>query len=301
MPIIITSILTLALLGQADATEPEHAANPVLKSVLECGLCSERIKSPLPSPLLHDKQSADEQRAVLKEIVGSDRDVEELLRNSVTAPFRIKVSKADYPEGAVGIADLWFVVHAELAEINLEDIFGSAKKEGAKEGATEVSNLRFEGRLIPDAALAARNLKPTDKFDRYSQARGLLLDKVGFEATNRTVATRSSESLVVASQTIARFDSDAEFPNASWLVDRMTGKELKDTRRAYPGWSGYAKVSRFKGQAGSLIVEMHIAYAEPTFWFNGAPLLRSKISLVAQDRVRNLRREIAKRRVQGKP
>jgi hypothetical protein len=45
-----------------------------------------------------------------------------------------------------------------------------------------------------------------------------------------------------------------------------------------------------------LLVEAHFAFAEPRAWFDGAPILRSKLSLIAQDQIRRLRRELAEKR-----
>ena len=39
-----------------------------------------------------------------------------------------------------------------------------------------------------------------------------------------------------------------------------------------------------------------MAFVEPQGWFQGNPILRSKISLIAQDQVRQIRREIEKKR-----
>ena len=37
---------------------------------------------------------------------------------------------------------------------------------------------------------------------------------------------------------------------------------------------------------------MHVAFVEPDGWFQGAPILRSKFSVAAQDQIRTLRREL---------
>ena len=47
---------------------------------------------------------------------------------------------------------------------------------------------------------------------------------------------------------------------------------------------------------GALFVEQHIIFAEPTGWFDGANLLRSKLPNVVQNAVRTTRREWAKAR-----
>ena len=56
------------------------------------------------------------------------------------------------------------------------------------------------------------------------------------------------------------------------------------------------KVSRLATVPGALLVEAHFAFSEPQAWFDGAPILRSKIGVVAQDQIRGLRRELAKSR-----
>ena len=43
-------------------------------------------------------------------------------------------------------------------------------------------------------------------------------------------------------------------------------------------------------------MEIHGAFAEPNGWFNGRAILKSKIALVVNDKIRELRREIAKKR-----
>jgi hypothetical protein len=58
---------------------------------------------------------------------------------------------------------------------------------------------------------------------------------------------------------------------------------------------GYAKVSRLAFQPETLFVEIHGAFAEPKRWFNGHGILKSKITVVASDKIRELRREIAKK------
>ena len=67
-------------------------------------------------------------------------------------------------------------------------------------------------------------------------------------------------------------------------------------RQPYAGGISYAKISRVAFQPTALFVEMHVAFVEPDGWFQGAPILRSKFSVAAQDQIRTLRRELAKKR-----
>jgi hypothetical protein len=46
---------------------------------------------------------------------------------------------------------------------------------------------------------------------------------------------------------------------------------------------------------------MHAAFAEPEGWFQGAPILRSKLSVAAQDQIRALRRSLTRKAPTAKP
>ena len=50
----------------------------------------------------------------------------------------------------------------------------------------------------------------------------------------------------------------------------------------------YVKITKLHAPAGAVLVEQHIVYAEPTGWFDGANLLRSKLPLVMQVNVRRM-------------
>jgi len=54
------------------------------------------------------------------------------------------------------------------------------------------------------------------------------------------------------------------------------------------------KITRLAEPAGALFVEQHIVFAEPTGWFGGANLLRSKLPPVVQYAIRTTRQEWAK-------
>ena len=66
--------------------------------------------------------------------------------------------------------------------------------------------------------------------------------------------------------------------------------------KPYSGGISYTKISRLALQPGALLVEIHSDFIEPNDWFQGAPILRSKFSVMAQDQIRSLRRELARHR-----
>jgi hypothetical protein len=286
-------------LGAGVELEPEHAANSVYKALLADGFHAGATAVPFAPPVFHDGQSAEAQRAALRQVAGSDAKAEDLLRDSITAPFVLKIR--DLPAGGQAIvraADLWFVVHADLDAIDPDEV-----SRGLSKGEpVEAGNMRFTPATVGVRDLKARGIEPPgsagDKFPRawYVHLTGRLLDRIGVEATDRVVTTRSAESLVVASRTAEEFRAEGPDPNRWWPIRRSAGRDEAGASHPYDGGAGYVKISRLKSRPGALLVEAHVAFVEPRAWFDGAPILRSKLGLVAQDQIRTLRRELTRRR-----
>jgi len=121
-----------------------------------------------------------------------------------------------------------------------------------------------------------------------------LLDRVQVRATTRSIKTRSADSLLVASILDSRFAADPEF-SSGWrpILRDDSGSRQLGAAHAYQGLGSYVKATRLMEPEGALLIEYHVAYAEPAEWFNGANLLRSKLPIVAQTVVRKLRRSLA--------
>ena len=108
--------------------------------------CSTRASRPadrrftLPAPRLVDGQDADAQRAALREVAGSDRALDDLLRDSVTAPYIIKVHDVKTSGATIRAADLWFVVHADLKQVDPRPGSRSHRSEGSRGGQHVVSD-----------------------------------------------------------------------------------------------------------------------------------------------------------------
>jgi hypothetical protein len=289
----------MALTGVAgDGDEPAHSKNTVFAGVIAEGIKVDGAVVKLPEPRLHDQQDAEVQRAALREIAGSGQKLDEMVRDSVTAPYIIKVRDVNAGDATIRVVDLWFVVHADLSGI---DPAREAAKAGDKE--VEAGNMAFRTRLLGPEELnkvgIAPPVPPKDSTTEiwYARIQGRLLDRIAFEATNRAEATRTRESIVVAARTDPAFDKAGESPNGWKPIsgggkDGAAGGEL----RTYAGGISYTKISRLAFRPEALLVEMHAAFVEPHEWFQGAPILRSKFSVVAQDQIRRLRRELARRR-----
>jgi hypothetical protein len=84
--------------------------------------------------------------------------------------------------------------------------------------------------------------------------------------------------------------------NAWRAVDRGADQTSYGPWQPYAGVIAYTKISQLDVRPGALFVEIHGAFTEPNDWFNGHGILKSKITIVANDKIREFRREIAKRR-----
>jgi hypothetical protein len=284
-------IVVLILLSAAAEIEPPHAGNALFPTLLSEGITIEGTKLTFPNPVLHDGQSAGAQRAALKVVAGSEGRLDDLLRDSVAAPFVLKIHDEKGSERTlIRRADLWFVVRADLDAIDPPEI----ARRASEDKPVEAGNMRFASRCLGADDLKARGIEPGQR-EWFAHLTGRLLDRIHVETTDRAVASRSDESWVIASRTDPRFDRDERSPNRWWPIEQNGNRESPGPAHPYAGGASYVKVSRLRVEPRALLVEAHFAFAEPRAWFNSAPILRSKMGLIAQDQIRRLRRELAER------
>ena len=292
MPRMILPLLLLAQAGVSDPTaiEPEHLGNPSYRAALETGLTVVGTSVTLPAPLLRDGDGSEAEAEALRSIAGSARGVPDLLRDSVTAPYVLRSRDIDVDGATIRRADLWFVVRADLAMIDPAEAAREADGQ-----AVEAGNMRFGTDLI-DADEAGLERPVGDEGDAWIvRSRGVLLDRIGVESLGRVTVSRSADSVVVASATADGDRLGNRWAPVSGTVDGFPPLP-PDVAEPYAGGISYAKISRLRSQPGALLVEAHFAFEEPDGWFRGAPILRSKFSVIAQDQIRSLRRELARQR-----
>ena len=195
--------------------------------------------------------------------------------------------------------DLWFVAYGSLDTLASDDFLSNQFK-----AASDDSENASSARLLGDADLKRRGLPvPSAAEDpRYVAAETTLLERVRVSATTRSIKTRTAESLVAASILDPRFAGDPEFPNRwrSILRDDAGNRQFGEPH-AYGGLGSYVKATRLVEPRGAILIEYHVAYAEPQAWFNGANLLQSKLPILAQTVVRKLRRSLAEYRERLSP
>jgi hypothetical protein len=294
MMLISGMILALYTFGQMEI-EPAHRGNLVFEQVLKEGLKVGAHTLALPAPRLRDGQDAGAERASVEAVAGSAQRLEEMFRDSVTAPYIMQVHDQKLPDGTIRAADVWFVVYADLSEVH-----PAREAERTDQKEVEVGNMWFQSRLLKPDELRAAGKRPQEKAagmeSWYAHLHARLLDRIEIEATNHVMATQSSESIVVASRTDAAFANGGPSGNRWKSLSPAEGGVAQHAAHPYEGGISYAKLSRVKFKPGAILVEMHMAFVEPAQWFQGAPILRSKFSVAAQDQIRRLRREIARSR-----
>ena len=292
-------LLGLTVTTQATSAVPKaiHPENPVYSTLRTKGATLAGVQVDFPAPLHKEGTSAEAEHADLKRLTGSDRSLAEFTRDSVSAPIILKTR--DEPAGEKGIvrmADLWFVVRASLDEID-----PTSADSSTGEGKTvEAGNMRFGSVRLEPKDLSARGITPgagkSGSREWYIHLTSRMLDRIHVEATDRMTATRSDGSWIVGTITDSRFDADQTLPNVWHAIKRQGATEKPGLDEVYAGGASIITISRLASVEGALLIEAHFAFFEPKAWFNGAPVLRSKIGVVAQDRIRGLRRALAKSR-----
>ena len=270
---------------------PLHEKNPIFQAVTSEGLAVGEVRVKLSEPTFRDDQTAEQQRAALVEVAGSSRGAEEMLQPSISAPHKLRTQDEKAEGAIIRRVDLTFVVRGvDLDEVKPREAFDQF---GGK--STEAGNLRFEFRVLKASDFKdSSGAVPSSENEWLIHSHGRILDRIAVESTERVVASRSEDSLVFASRTDPSFGPETAFPNRWSTITLKSTGEVLGPPHFYVGSVGYVKMTRLKGQEGAIAVEVHVAFAEPTPWFDGAPILRSKFGLIAQDQVRRLRRELFK-------
>jgi hypothetical protein len=269
-------------------------SNALYRELREQGVkISPRARTPLPAPTMLDGLDAGGQEKVLTQLTRDEFPLEEFVRKSVVAPqitrFR-DIEPSDPKEPAYGV-DVWFVAYGDLEVLVKQDvhtIFGGNRKE-------------VVAHVLTDAELEARSRKrgvTKDCEERYVHVDYPMLDRVQIEMTTFSVATRTADSILIASRLDPSFTNDAAFPNRWRAIDRdgdeEAGKPVLGPPHPYECTAFYLKITRLHTPRGALFIEYHRVSTEPGDWFHGANLLRSKFPIVIQSEVRAFRRSSLK-------
>ena len=288
-------LLINALFAPAKPLETHDTVNPLYKQLLDPGLAiGTNLNAKLPPPTMPDGLDAAQQTAAIRALIGSDYSYEEFTRRSVVAPQLLKIRDiipSDPMASARGV-DIWFVAYGDFKSMDddkfLDRLLGAGRKKGGS--ANKADGLERE-------ALAKRNItipEGLQKRERYGFVGFDFLDRVRLRATGRVIWSRTADSVLAAAEIDPRFLGDKEFPN-EWQPLTRDGEKV-NAGPALP-WSGaafYLKATKLAEPAQAIFVEQHIVFVEPSGWFQGTNLLRSKLPPAVQIIVRDMRREWVK-------
>ena len=292
-PLVPACVFLLATLG---APLWCRAENPVFDLLMSRGVpvgADEVVR--LPPPTLVDGQSAAEQRRAVESIAGENHTWEDLTRRSVVAPLILRISKDEArPESRGRRIDVWFVAYGDLRTLGNQEFLARELRSATSESDPEygssskvltTSDLNRRGLTLPEAPSPVEHLA----------VEFTLLDRVRLQVTTESSRSKTAESNLSASLLDRHFENDAQFPNQWRPITRDDdGRRHLGTPQPYFGFGGYAKATRLIDQPGAIFIEYHAAFAEPQDWFGGTNLLRSKLPILAQMIVRQLRRGLQK-------
>lgn len=285
--------LLLALSTLSPAQLPSHeSANPLYKELLDPGLLvGPDLRAKLPPPSMPDGLDAAKQTAVVRQLIGNDYSYDEFTRKSVVAPqlIRIRDVQPSDPKAPARGVDVYFVAHGDFAALD-DDKF--------RDRLLEVGRGEGRGQTLTRDQLAKRKIVLTaeqEKHESYGFVEFDFLEKVRLRATGRAVWSKNEQSMVAAGVIDPRFQGDPDFPNDWRSITRGAGGAKVGPAQPWSGAAFYLKVTKLAQPAGAVFLEQHVVFAEPTGWFEGANLLRSKLPPVVQNNVRNMRKEWVKR------
>jgi len=287
------------ILGALLAVADHGPANPLFQELQSNGVSLGKSRIPLPAPAMADGLDANRQTAVLQKIIDDRYPVDEFTRDAVVAPFVLKFpelqGEAPIPRGI----DVWFIVHGDLNELAKVDVlkeFTSARGKDTTLHVLAADQLKARGLPLTSADSPKHVAAVGATEERFVHTVAKILDHVELHQTMRCVLSRTNDSVVIASQVDRRFDKDREFPNFYHrLIRNDEGEITKGPAQPFSGSAGgYMKATQLASPKGALLVEYHTIYSEPQDWFNGANLLQSKLPILLQSRVRELRRDVRK-------
>jgi hypothetical protein len=287
-------MLALALLTTAPAQPPtkHEELNPLYKNLVESGLdVGGNAKIKLPQPTMPDGLDAAKQTAIIKGLIAGRYSYDEFTRKSVVAPqlSPIRDIKGGQANAPVRGVDVWFVAHGDFKLLEddkfLDKLTSTNKGAGGKGGPFTKDELDKRGITLKAG---------DEKREGYGHFQFDFLEKVQLSGTGHAMWSRTKESVVAAAEIDPRFLNDKQYPN-QWRSITIAGGQKKPGKpHPWGGAAMYFKITKLHQPAGAMFIEQHVIFAEPTGWFEGENLLRSKLPIAVQDNVRNMRRELQK-------
>jgi len=283
--------LVAASLPAAEA-EVHEKANPIYRQLRQGIALAGNQQVRLPAPVMPDGLEGKAQQATIKKLLGDDIDIENFLRDAVTAPQLLKRpdEKKGDPAAPIRSIDLFFIAYGDLDTLADKAVL---------EGLVASERRPVKPRILTPEELKLRGIvisKEAARYEDFGYVQANILVRVQVRGVGHSYWSRSPDSIVAATQLDERFARDPQFPN-QWrsLIKEGEDDAVKEgPPHPYCGAAYYVKITRLKEPAGALFVEAHMVFTEPPKWFDGENVLRSKLPAATMSVVRNFRRELAR-------
>ncbi len=289
------STLLLVILSTASTIAAE---NPIYNELVEKGVeMSNGELVALPPPIVPDGLDAAGQQAAMKKATDARTTLKDLLKKTPYAPVMVKVrsaqvdpSKDDGP--MVRKIDLWFVTYGDWDVMTSKDFLESTLQSKDEEAnrvvlrAGELTKAELDSRQL--TAITTPELE-----ERFLYSTFRMFDRVQVGATRFSALTRDENSILAAGRLDPRFLDDPEYPNEWRPLLRNPQAEIEPgPAHPFAHAGGYAKITRLIEPAGAVWIECHIVFEEPYGWFDGVNLIRQKIPVMVNEKIKVFRRKL---------
>ncbi|MBB3205623.1 hypothetical protein FHS27_001427 [Rhodopirellula rubra] len=302
--------------ASADAADERSSQENLLRKMTTEGIELTNDKSfvlPEPSFVSVTGEPADSPSAMKAlETLAGRHGVSRFTRDSVVAPISVQTDSIKNDEGdRIGhFIDVAFVVHQSIAEIRKSEALEDFKSDpDSPEKTIELSDQdnpeeleKNKTRSLTKQELADFNVTLDGQYEALGYLQMPLLSKVvvrGVARARRSIWSTDDETapIILTWLLDSRFGSptpDPESISNQWrAIERNSvGEKELGPPHPYAGMGGYVAITPVPGQEQASIIQLRFVLHEPHDWFDGRNLLRSKLPILIQDRVRNLRREL---------
>lgn len=300
----------------SDELDERSSQDNLLRRMTTLGIeLTDDLSFPLPEPTFVSIDGVplaeDDAKQALEKIAGR-HGVKRFVRDSVVAPISVNTDsiKNDAGERIGHFIDVAFVVYQSIEQIRKSDALDDFKSDpdstkptveiADADGADELD--KNKTRQLTDEELAAAGVELDGKFETLGHLQLPLLGKVvvrGVARARRSIWSADDESapIILTWLLDSRFAAENPEPDSisnQWrpIERNSVGEKQLGPPHPYAGMGGYVAITPVPGEEQASMVEMRFVIHEPHDWFAGRNLLRSKLPILIQDRVRNLRREL---------
>lgn len=212
-------------------------------------------------------------------------------RDSYVAPTEIDLQyvKNNRGERAGHLVHVAFVAHLDFDRLSDPDQVRTLFQSDAGDGQRE----EFFADRATDEQLTRWGIQDRRDDTTYHRVHVSLLNRVVVDGWLKVQVVENESDLHIAWLLDPRFAFAERSPTGNrWSPVTQPDDARPDGTATFPyqGLAGYMHVTRLDEPAGSCLIEARFAVHEPTDWFRGSNLLRSKLPLMIQESVRKFRR-----------